>query len=114
MARIRITAGEVSQTATLNSSLTAGKLMGILPVTAKANVWGQEIYFNVPLHMGPEEPAARVPSGTIAYWPEGPSMCIFFGQVPYSPVNVVGRLDGNADDFAKVRAGQDVRVEAVA
>lgn len=113
MATIRITAGDVTQTATLNGSLTAGKLMGVLPLSAKATRWGQEVYFDVPLSMGPENPKAQVASGTVAYWPEGPALCVFFGQTPYSPVNVVGRLDGNPEEFVRVHDGQDVRVEAV-
>ena len=111
MAKIRITAGGVTQTATLNGSLTAGKLLGILPVKANAKRWGEEVYFDVPLQMSPETPQARVPSGTVAYWPEGPALCIFFGQTPCSPVNVVGKLDGEPERFTAVRDGEDVRVE---
>ena len=111
--KIRITAGEVTQTATLNDSTTAAQLVKVLPVSAAANRWGDEIYFDVPLEVSSEDPQAKVPSGTVAYWPDGPALCVFFGQTPYSPVNVVGTLDGDPDEFAKVQSGQAVRVEAV-
>ena len=111
--RIRITAGKVSQTATLNDTKTAALLLENLPVEAAARRWGDEVYFDVPFQTGPEDPQPEVPSGTLAYWPDGPALCVFFGQTPYSPVNVVGKLDGDAGDFAAVESGEPVRVEAV-
>ena len=31
----------------------------------------------------------------VAYWPPGKALCLFFGQRPYSPVNVVGEIEGD-------------------
>jgi hypothetical protein len=53
-----------------------------------------------------------VPSGTVAFWPPGGCFCIFFGQTPASPVNVVGTLDGDPDAFAAVQAGDRIVLEA--
>ena len=111
--QIRIVTKSVTMTATLNDSKTAGALLKALPVSSTAERWGDEVYFSVPVEMGPEDAQAKVPSGTVAYWPEGPALCLFFGQTPYSPVNVVGMLDGDAKLFAKVAAGEPVRVEKV-
>jgi len=113
MAKIRLTAGSVSQTATLNDSKTARELLKILPISSSARRWGKEVYFSIPLEMPSEEAVPEVPSGTVAYWPEGPALCIFFGQTPYSPVSVVGTLDGDPEQFDQVGDGESVRVESV-
>jgi len=110
--RIRIAAGSVVMEADLNDSATALKLAHILPVNSAAKVWGNEIYFSVPMHTDPENAQGEVPPGTVAFWPAGDSLCVFFGQKPYSPVNVVGQLLGDPNAFAEVREGDAVRVEA--
>jgi len=109
--KIRITAGDVEMLATLNDSQTAQKLLAVLPLESAAQRWGDEVYFSVPLKAPKENPQATVPSGTIAYWTVDPSFCIFFGQTPYSPVNVLGRVDGDEHEFEAVVAGDPVRIE---
>jgi hypothetical protein len=111
--KIRIRAGEVEMSATLNASLTAQRIWDALPIVSQAKTWGDEIYFDIPVEADEEEPQARVPSGTIAYWPPGPAFCIFFGQTPYSPVNVLGQLDGNPREFARVQENETVRLERI-
>ena len=111
MPRIAITAGEVRAEVLLNSRATARKLLDILPVKSAAHVWGDEIYFEIPMHAEPDDPQASVPPGTVAFWPEGDCLCVFFGQKPYSPVNVVGATAGNPADFSRVREGDAVCVE---
>jgi hypothetical protein len=60
----------------------------------------------------PEQDGQRtVPSGTLAYWPPGRAFCIFFGQTPYSAVNVVGKLLGTPEDWKKVKDGTEVAIE---
>jgi len=109
--RIRISAGPVTMEAVLNASRTADLVWAALPIRSACMTWGDEIYFDVPVETGGEDAQAKVPSGTIAYWPPGPSFCIFFGQTPASPVNIVGSLDGDPRKFAKVREGDPVRLE---
>ena len=113
MAKIRITAQDarVTMTATLNDSATAKKLFDSLPVKSSAQRWGDEVYFDVPLQLPAENPQASVPSGTIAYWPDGPAFCIFFGQTPYSPVNVLGVLDGDEKLFGSVKPGDTILLD---
>ena len=105
-----IQAGAVSMTATLNQSETAKKLLDILPVEASANRWGKEVYWSIPLDADEEDAQANVPPGTVAYWPPGKALCVFFGQTPYSPVNVVGELDGDAEEFGKVKDGDPIKI----
>jgi hypothetical protein len=95
----------------LNSSATAQKLLAVLPVRSSARTWGEEVYFDISLDLPDEEPVATVPPGTVAYWKPGRALCLFFGQKPASPVNVVGRMLGNPRDLAAVKPGDQVRVE---
>jgi len=111
MNRVRITLGEVVVTAAQNESSTAGRLLEALPIESRAQRWGEEVYFEIPVEVGEEEPRADVPSGTVAYWPPGKALCLFFGEKPYSPVNVVGEIEGDPEVLSEVDDGEAVRVE---
>ena len=50
-------------------------------------------------------------SGAVAYWPPGKAICFFFGQQPYSPVNLVGEVEGDPGVLSEVADGDAVRVE---
>lgn len=73
-----------------------------LPLQRNVNRWGEEIYFEVPVHCELEDGArAEVEEGDLAYWPNMPAFCIFYGPTPVStsgtpvaasPVNVFGRV----------------------
>lgn len=121
MPSIIITAGDVRVVAELNESATAQKLWEALPISGRANRWGEEIYFSIPVDAD-EAPDARadVHAGAIAYWPPGSAFCIFWGPTPASsgrqpraasPVNVVGQIQGDATRFNAVAGGTEVRLE---
>ncbi|MGC8878457.1 MAG: cyclophilin-like fold protein [Anaerolineae bacterium] len=118
MNRITITAGNVSLPAELNDSPTAKLIWDALPIEGRANRWGDEIYFEIPVKTG-QAPDAReeVAVGELGYWPVGHAFCIFFGPTPvstddrpraYSPVNIVGRVIGDATLFRSVKSGAKV------
>lgn len=119
--KIIITAGELALEAELNESETAKQVYGILPVEGRANVWGEEIYFEIPLQLAAAGDArADVQVGELGYWPTGSAFCIFFGPTPvstgdqpraYSPVNVFGRVIGDAKQLLSVADGATVRVK---
>ena len=120
MEEITITAGDITVQAQLNESETAQRIFNILPVEGTTNVWGDEIYFSIPLEC-PQAPDAReeMTIGELAYWPQGNAFCIFFGPTPvstgdapkaYSPVNVFGFVFGDATAFKAVTDGSRVRV----
>jgi hypothetical protein len=118
---IRITAGAVTLDAELNDSKSAAAIAAALPIEAKAQTWGDEIYFDIGLALAGESPREVVALGDLGYWPPGQAFCIFFGPTPMSrgdeirpasAVNVVGRMVGDARVFKKVRAGSRVRIEA--
>lgn len=119
---IRIKAGGVEQTAELNDSDTAQKIWDALPIEARGNTWGDEIYFAISVRCGYEDEQEVVELGDIAYWPPGSAFCIFFGPTPASRgseirpasgVNVFGRLTGDAKAFKKVADGAKVTIERV-
>lgn len=121
MRTIRITAGEVQATASLNDSPTADAIWNALPITARASTWGDEIYYSIPVSLEQAADAlAVVAMGDLGYWAPGSAMCIFFGPTPASrgaeirpasPVNVFGRVVGDAAVFKAVRSGERVTVE---
>ena len=93
-----------------------------LPLKRNAITWGQEIYFEVPVHKPLEEEAqAEVSVGDLGYWPNMPAFCIFFGPTPVStgnrpvaasPVNVFGRLlEADPERLSRIREGENVVVE---
>ncbi len=111
MTRLRVTLGKLVVTVKLNSSRTARQVADALPIESTAQRWGDEVYFGIGVEAPEEEARAEVPSGTVAYWPPGKALCLFFGQTPYSPVNVVGEVEGDPRVLAQVTDGQPVRVE---
>ena len=111
MAKIKIVTDKVEMLATLNESESAKTFYDALPLEGSANRWGDEVYLDISLAMPEEDPQAEAPPGTIAYWPPGRAFCIFFGQTPYSPVSLLGTLDGDPTEFAQVPSGETVRLE---
>ena len=99
---------------------TASAVWNALPIKAKANRWGDEIYFSTPISLREENAKEEVAVGNLAYWPPGKAVCIFFGETPvsqhgepraYSPVNVFAKIVGDAAVFRKVRDGDEVTLE---
>ena len=122
MRTIRTTAGDVTVTAELDGSKTADAIWQALPITARANTWGDEIYFGIDIHLEPEDPREVVDLGDLGYWPPGHAFCLFFGRTPMSlgneirpasPVNVFGRIEGDPTVLRQVPSGAPVTIEAV-
>ncbi|GDX70746.1 hypothetical protein LBMAG38_18370 [Chloroflexota bacterium] len=116
---ILITAGNVTMDATLNETATASEIWDALPITARANIWGDEIYFAIPVHRDEENAKATVGLGDLGYWPPGNAFCIFYGPTPMSrgdeirpasPVNIVGKVVGDAKAFNQVSSGTKVTI----
>ena len=116
MTRMRIFIKEagIETSATLNDSATTAALWRALPVEGPAQTWGAEVYFPVPVECGQEDPQAAVTMGAVGYWPPGNVLCLFFGQQPVSPVNLVGALDSDPKALEAVRDGHIVRLERLA
>ena len=100
--------------ARFHSPMTVDNLAKALPFEGRAARWKEEVYFETPVKMGTEKAKSKVEVGTIAYWPMGSALCIFYGPTdPYSPVNIVGKITGNLEIFRSLKSGTKIRVEKV-
>jgi hypothetical protein len=118
--RIRIKAGRVEIVAELDGSKTADAIWEALPIGGQVNLWGDEIYFSVPMALDLDNARELVSIGDLGYWPQGPAFCIFFGPTPMSrgqeirpasAVNVFGRVTGDATVLKQLSSGADIMVE---
>ena len=117
---ITISVNDIRLEAELGTSATAVKILEALPFEGTVNTWGDEIYFTIPVAVQQEPDArAEVEIGELAYWPMGKAFCIFFGPTPvsrddkpraYSPVNVFGRVLGDATALKGITNGARIRV----
>jgi len=96
------------------------KLAEESPFTSKVNLWGEEIYFDLPIELDLQGERTEMEIGEIAYWPEGNSLCIFFGKTPaskddkpvaYSDVKPLGKITKGLEDLKKVRSREKVTVK---
>ncbi|MFC1927317.1 cyclophilin-like fold protein [Chloroflexota bacterium] len=117
--RIRIIAGAVEAEAELNNTATAQAIWEALPIRSQASLWGDEIYFSIPLSLQLEAGQEVVGIGDLGYWPDGNAFCIFFGPTPVSqrdqirpasPVTVFGKVIWDATILRKVAAGTEITV----
>ena len=124
MKKIRICSKAIGEvTAELyveRSPKTVEAIRSVLPIKARANTWGDEIYFSIGVTVKPENAQEVVEKGELAYWPPGKAFCIFFGPTPASrgdesraasSVNVFGRVLGDPAVFTQVRHGDEIIIE---
>ena len=119
--KIRIIAGTIAAEATLLTTPTADAIWNALPLESTCNLWGDEIYFTIPLTLGLERDARdTVEKGDLGFWPQGPAFCIFFGPTPISrgntirpasAVNIFGKISGDPQVFKQVPPHAPIRVE---
>ena len=118
--QIKITAGDISATATLADNNMANLIWEACPIKSVARTWGDEIYFDIDVDTEGEDLVPTVGMGDLAYWPPGPAFCLFFGPTPMSsgeeirpasPVSIFGHVDGDPTLFKPVRSGTPITVE---
>ena len=119
---IQITAGQLRLQAQLNDCPTARAILKALPIRAKGNRWGGEIYFKIPVkaQLEPDNSRDVLEAGELGYWPMGNMFCIFFGATPASEgdeiraasdVNIIGEILGDISELWKVEDGAEVVIE---
>ncbi len=119
--KIRIMTGELRVEAELNDSETARLIWESLPIESNNNLWGEEIYFSIPVKAKQEKGAREVVSaGELGYWPPGSAFCIFFGPTPASrgdeiraasAVNIIGKVSSDPKAFRKAKDGAKITIE---
>ena len=91
---------------------TVKKIVMNLPIKTYMNQWGEEIYSDdTKIDVKYENPKKEVEIFDVAFWPEGKAICLFFGPtpiskndkiLPYSPVNVIGRVNNPDQNIIEV------------
>jgi hypothetical protein len=91
---------------------TVDMIVHKLPISGRIALYKEEIYFEIPIKMGEEKAKSTVEPGTIAFWPMGSALCVFYGNSqPYSPVSILGKITKNLELFKNVKSGTTVKVE---
>ncbi len=121
MRTIKIIIDDFEVKASMMENPAGEKIWNALPFEEMAHLWGDEIFFEIPVDMNEEPDAtAEVSVGDLGYWPTGGAFCIFFGPTPASegddpraasPVNLFGKVEDDPAVFKNVKEGAKVRVE---
>ncbi|MFQ6084181.1 MAG: cyclophilin-like fold protein [Candidatus Aminicenantia bacterium] len=120
MRKIVIKTERIEVQAELNQTKTAELVWENLPLEGKANLWGEEIYFEIPVRAELENGSEVVNKGDIGYWPPGKAICLFFGPTPISqgeeiraasPVSIIGKIIDQPEILKKVSNGEKIRIE---
>ena len=100
---------------------TARALIEALPFEARAQTWGEEVYFATPVKAKLEKDARQVVDpGTVCFWTEGDAIALPYGRTPISSderpklasrCNILGRIVGDPKRLQAVKGGETVRVE---
>jgi len=120
MVRVWFRTGAGAFEGALNDSAIAEAVAERLPITSTVMRWGEEIYFDVPVRMANTHPTRDVNVGDIAYWPDGPCLCMFFGKTPASKANeprpasdvtIVGHTEASSEALRAVTEGMIITIE---
>jgi hypothetical protein len=96
------------------SPRTIDMIVRKLPIEGRAALWKEEVYFETPIKMGEEKAKSVVEKGSIAFWPMGSAICMFYGESqPYSPVNILGKITKNLELFKRAKSGTKIRIESL-
>jgi len=110
--RLLIIHKDFTAEAELNDSKTAKAIYDALSIDGDAQIWKEEVYFEIPVNLPYENPTEKVETGDLCYWPPGKAFCIFFGKTqPISAVNVVGKVKTGLEKFRDVKDGDDIVLE---
>ena len=97
----------------------AKSILKSCPIESKAEIWGQEVYFDIGVDAPINGLTVEVDAGDVAFWPEGRCLCLFFGPtpasrsikpVPASEVVVVGRIVSGLGSLNLVSAGDKIEI----
>ena len=88
---------------------TARKIYEKLPVKGNANIYFEEVYFDMPLDLDYENPSGKSKCGDISYWPPGNAFCVFYGDSqPASEVNHIGEVTENLEVLKAAENGDKI------
>ena len=79
-----------------------------LPLDLSLSRWGEELYGSIPVDIEEENSQTECEVGDVGYWMGGNGFCIFWGPTPASsgekpvaasPVNIFGKIEGDAKEI---------------
>jgi hypothetical protein len=118
--KLRLSSSGVSILMELRDTPTARAVFEASPFEARAQTWGEEVYFTTPVSAKLEADAKQVVDpGTVCFWTQGDALALPFGRTPLStddkpklanPCNVLGSLK-NYSLLKGIKSGDKVRVE---
>jgi hypothetical protein len=118
--KLRIQAGTLVLTVRLLDTPTAKALLAAVPFEARAQTWGEEVYFTTPVSAKLEPDAKQiVEPGTVCFWTEGNALALPYGRTPISTderpklasrCNVLGRLEGDPRQIGKLGSCEKLMV----
>ena len=105
------------------SPKTVKAILDNLPIEVKINKWGDELYTErTPIVAEGENTQSIVNLLDVAYWPEGNALCLFYGPtpiskspneiLPYSPVNIVGKIISEGDLLHQIKNSSKVVIKS--
>ena len=117
---IKIISGKICISATLRDTPTAKAIAAVLPIHARVQTWGEEVYFSVPASAALEDDARDVVKpGELAFWTEGDCIAIGYGRTPISQgdeirlaarTNIWADAHDDVKQLAAVSAGEEITV----
>lgn len=88
---------------------TARKIYEKLPVKGNANIYLEEVYFDIPLDLDYENHSGKSKCGDISYWAPGNAFCVFYGgSQPASEVNHIGEVTENLEVLKAAENGDKI------
>lgn len=119
--KISIKCNDIELEASIKDTETGQIIYNSLPIKTRVEVWGNELYFEIPEYIDLEADAiAEVEPGSLAYWPTGRCFCIFWGPTPLSTdempvaagaVNVFGSIEGDLSLLNTFKQGSTVSIK---
>jgi hypothetical protein len=104
----------------LRETPTSKAVYAAAPFEARAQTWGEEIYFSTPVSAQLEADARQVVEpGTVCFWTEGDALALPWGRTPISTderpklasrCNVLGTLVGDPKTLGRIKAGEKITV----
>src|SRR5436190_20664099 len=112
--KLRLSSPGVDLVLELRDTPTAKAVFAAAPFEARAQTWGDEVYFETPVSARLEPDARQVVDpGTVCFWTQGDALALPFGRTPIStderpklanPCNILGSI-ADFSSLGKIKAG---------
>ncbi|MGR3178214.1 MAG: cyclophilin-like fold protein [Candidatus Anammoxibacter sp.] len=121
--KIKISFSSCELEVELFNTPTADEIYKNIPFESKTSTWGKEVYFSTPVQVTKEADARDVVEpGELAFWVEGNSIAIGFGQTPIShgdeirlatKTNIWATTTSDVKQLGSVKNGEIVKIERI-